>query len=177
MDDELYGRNAFAGAAEGAWTPTVEASLHSAWSASAQVAADALPPAEAVGWWLMHADLGDLDGRERQLARLRTGLDVLIVRTRPPTVSRSMAHAPMLRDAWQAAQPDRTREELGFIAIELLDDCGAPVPDEPYVLELPDGRRLRGRLDQRGAARVDGIPRGTCVVKFPRVHETDVRAR
>ena len=55
----------------------------------------------------------------------------------------------------------------GWIAIELIDDEGAPYPDEFYRLELPDGSTRQGRLDREGKARIENIPEGTCKVFFP----------
>jgi hypothetical protein len=63
----------------------------------------------------------------------------------------------------QAQQP----EETHWIEIELLDDEGAPVPDEMYLVELPDGSKLTGRTDGSGKARVEGVDPGTAKVSFP----------
>lgn len=58
-----------------------------------------------------------------------------------------------------------------FIEIELVDQQGRPVPRERYVITLPDGKERRGRLDDRGLARIDGIrPAGVCDVSFPDIH-------
>lgn len=56
-----------------------------------------------------------------------------------------------------------------WIEIVLVDDADKPVPGEPYELTLPTGTVVRGSLDSRGTARVDGIPAGTCQVTFPRL--------
>lgn len=62
--------------------------------------------------------------------------------------------------------------EASWLEIELVE-AGGPVPHEPYRVELPDGTVREGKLDARGLARLDGIPRGTCQVGFPRL---DARA-
>jgi hypothetical protein len=49
----------------------------------------------------------------------------------------------------------------------LLDQQGKPVPNEPYLIELPDGSTVDGNLDGMGLARVDGIDPGTCKITFP----------
>lgn len=54
-----------------------------------------------------------------------------------------------------------------WIAIELLDDEGQPVPGKAYRIELPDGRKVEGQLDAKGTAGVNGIDPGTCQVTFP----------
>ncbi|MCO5169074.1 MAG: hypothetical protein M9894_22250 [Planctomycetes bacterium] len=57
------------------------------------------------------------------------------------------------------------REELTWIALELLDGDGAAVADEPYALTLPDGTRREGRLDASGRAREE-VPAGRCQVEW-----------
>lgn len=54
-----------------------------------------------------------------------------------------------------------------WIAIELRDADDDPVPNEPYVIRLPDASRIGGRLDRDGRARIDHIVPGTCQVCFP----------
>lgn len=63
--------------------------------------------------------------------------------------------------------PDVPLVQTDWIGLELLDAEGGPVAWEPYVLELPDGRQLRGRLGADGTAVVRGIPSGTCKITFP----------
>ena len=58
-----------------------------------------------------------------------------------------------------------------WIEIELLDDAGNPVADEPYLLVTGDDRSRTGVLNWRGWAREDGIDPGKCKVTFPRLHE------
>jgi hypothetical protein len=58
-----------------------------------------------------------------------------------------------------------------WIEIELVDDAGNPVPDEPYALVTSDGRTRSGTLDGRGRAREEGIVPGDCKVTFSRLHE------
>lgn len=67
--------------------------------------------------------------------------------------------------------PDPTL--TGWIEIELLDEAGAPVAGQPFKVELPDGRFVRGSLDEHGFCRVEGIPSGPCRVTF---HKLDGRA-
>jgi hypothetical protein len=56
-----------------------------------------------------------------------------------------------------------------WVAIELLDPDGKPVPKEEYRLQLPDGSIQEGTLDENGAASISGIDPGTCKVCFPRI--------
>ncbi len=58
-----------------------------------------------------------------------------------------------------------------WIEIELVDEAGDPVPEEPYALVTSDGRTRSGTLDWRGRAREEGIVPGDCKVTFTRLHE------
>jgi type VI secretion system secreted protein VgrG len=65
------------------------------------------------------------------------------------------------------------QDKKHFIAIELRDDEGHPVPGEPYEIVLPDGTTIAsGSTDEKGKARVDGIDPGTCKVRFPRIDQS-----
>jgi hypothetical protein len=73
--------------------------------------------------------------------------------------------------------PDRPAPEVvptttaTFIEIALVDEQGRPVPFERYLVTLPDGTERRGRLDERGLARIDPIrPAGACDITFPDIH-------
>ena len=81
------------------------------------------------------------------------------------------------RESGQAARGEAEREgddgdtalvDTDWIGLELVDANGAAVAWEPYVVELADGRQLRGKLGVDGKAVVRGIPSGTCRVTFPR---------
>jgi hypothetical protein len=67
---------------------------------------------------------------------------------------------------------DTSEPEKSWIAIELLNRDGRPVPGKAYRIELPDGLVTEGTLDERGGARVEGIDPGTCKVTFPTLHRT-----
>ena len=54
-----------------------------------------------------------------------------------------------------------------WIEIELKDREGQPIPDERYVVELPDGQQKEGTLDQQGKAKLDEVPPGRVKVQFP----------
>jgi type VI secretion system secreted protein VgrG len=57
----------------------------------------------------------------------------------------------------------------------LKDDNGKPVPNEPYELKLPNGNLSGGTLNDKGKARVEGIPKGQCEVRFPKRHKSEWR--
>jgi hypothetical protein len=58
---------------------------------------------------------------------------------------------------------------LVWIEVELLDEDNDPVPDEEYEIETPDGRVVKGKLDHKGFARLDGLIKGSCRIRFPRL--------
>lgn len=72
-----------------------------------------------------------------------------------------------------AATPTKTvdPDKKSWIEIELVDQNGKPVPNEPYLIELPDGSAVDGNLDGMGLARVDGIDPGNCKISFPELHK------
>ena len=73
--------------------------------------------------------------------------------------------------------PERSPEpELTFIAIQLVDETGKPVPRLRYRVETPDGRSREGTLNARGEAREDGLPPGQCRVTFPDLDAKDWQA-
>lgn len=56
-----------------------------------------------------------------------------------------------------------------WLEVQVLDDAGFPLADEPFALEFDDGTpRHEGVLDADGFARVDGLLRaGPCDLVFP----------
>ena len=62
-----------------------------------------------------------------------------------------------------------------WIEIELLDDDDVGVAHEPYWVKLQNGAMREGRLDENGFVRIDSIPCGTCMVRFPRTDGPTIR--
>ena len=60
-----------------------------------------------------------------------------------------------------------SREEPGWVAIQLVDENGQPVPGEPYRVTPASGPPIEGVLDANGSARIEGVAPGTCKVTFP----------
>lgn len=67
-------------------------------------------------------------------------------------------------------------QQKTWIEIELLDDKGDPVANEPYKIQLPDGTTQEGSLNSRGRARLEGIEPGSCEVTFPNIDAQDWQA-
>jgi uncharacterized Zn-binding protein involved in type VI secretion len=59
--------------------------------------------------------------------------------------------------------------KTAWVEITLEDQNGQPVAGEPYKIKLPDGSTVKGTLDDKGFARVDGIDPGTCQITFPKI--------
>jgi hypothetical protein len=57
-----------------------------------------------------------------------------------------------------------------WIAVQLIDDNGDPVPNAAYKVTLPDGSVMSGSLDDQGIVRFDEIDPGDCLVSFPEIH-------
>ncbi len=71
----------------------------------------------------------------------------------------------------------RQTKRKAWIAIELLNANGKPVPYEPYRIAAPDGKVAEGCTDEKGLARLDGIDPGTCTVAFPALDKQTIRER
>jgi hypothetical protein len=57
-----------------------------------------------------------------------------------------------------------------WIAVQLIDDRGDPVPNAAYKVTLPDGSVMTGSTDDQGSVRFDEIDPGDCLVSFPEIH-------
>lgn len=57
-----------------------------------------------------------------------------------------------------------------WVAVQLIDDKGDPVPNAAYKVTLPDGSVMSGSLDDQGIVRFDEIDPGECLVSFPEIH-------
>jgi hypothetical protein len=64
-------------------------------------------------------------------------------------------------------------EPTAWIAIELVDDEGNPVPDATYRVVCSDGRVRTGTTNMDGKAREDGLTDGDCKVYFPALNPPD----
>lgn len=58
-------------------------------------------------------------------------------------------------------------KKKSWVSINMLDALGNAVPHLDYVITLPDGRTVTGKLDQNGQAHIENIDPGDCMVQFP----------
>ena len=84
----------------------------------------------------------------------------------PEEAERAAHDAGIAGAAAEAEEPAADKAKT-FIALQLVDQDGKPVPGERYVIKLPDGTPKEGKLDDQGKARLDGIDPGTCKITFP----------
>jgi hypothetical protein len=66
-----------------------------------------------------------------------------------------------------ASPTEQRRKDKTWVGIELVDQDGSPVPGARFVLELADGSKKSGKLDDNGCAQVRDIDQGTYKVTFP----------
>jgi hypothetical protein len=76
----------------------------------------------------------------------------------PPTRSE-----PVEAPAARASQTD----DATWIEVRLVDEVGAPVPGERYLIKLPDGSTREGSLDAHGLLHLRDIDPGSCEFTFP----------
>ena len=77
--------------------------------------------------------------------------------------SAASSHAPP-----KVVSPDKKH----WVEIAMVDKEGNPTPGQDYEIKLPDGSIVTGSLDERGAARVEGIDPGNCKIRFPSLDKT-----
>lgn len=73
------------------------------------------------------------------------------------------AHIQLCHAPGQAGDKLRLRS---WIEVQLVGEDDAPIPGEAYEITLPGGSVVAGTLDEKGCARVGGIPAGVCLVTF-----------
>ena len=54
-----------------------------------------------------------------------------------------------------------------WIEIKLMGEDGKPIANEDYILHMPDGTQVKGKLDSSGFAIVKQVPPGKVSVEFP----------
>lgn len=54
-----------------------------------------------------------------------------------------------------------------WIEVVLKDELGDAIPDQKYIIYLPDGKIVNGELDSNGYMRVENICTGSIKIKFP----------
>jgi hypothetical protein len=103
------------------------------------------------------------------------------------------AVASAIRDgrlvAYRTSRPMRVQREIEvealgpsedsttWIEIMLIDEeTKEPVPNERYIVETADGKKISGTTNASGKAREEGIAPGTCKVSWPDLPDTSWQA-
>ena len=86
----------------------------------------------------------------------------------------------LTKGSYEVRFPQRDATEFGleddaWLDLELSGEDGSPLAAEPYVVTLPGGSERAGELDSNGRAREEGLPSGTCMVRFPQRDAVEVR--
>lgn len=61
--------------------------------------------------------------------------------------------------------------ETTFVEFQLLNENDEPIPNEVYIITLPNGKETNGVLDEKGFVHLDDVPRGRCMIRFPALEE------
>ena len=117
---------------------------------------------DRVAWMLVSGDFAVLASGQTQGPRfVQTSQDPEDIPVEKP--------APV----WEG---DQQTEQPHWIELSLVDEEKNPVADQPYWIQLPDGEILEGKLDDKGFIRIDDIPNGDCLVKFPGVNTDEIHS-
>jgi DNA circularisation protein N-terminus len=74
------------------------------------------------------------------------------------------------QDWAQVDEPVAQNDQISFV---LVDESGAPLAAQAYLITLADGSIRSGQLDQQGQAKLEGISAGLCEVSFPDLDADD----
>ena len=67
---------------------------------------------------------------------------------------------------WGDKQESDLLQFKDWIEVDLQDETGNPLADEPFTCLLPDGTKQEGILDENGHARLESVPPGPVEVSF-----------
>ena len=70
-----------------------------------------------------------------------------------------------------------SKDKKHWVEIAMVDQEGNPAAGQDYEITLPDGSIVTGSLDERGAARVEGIDPGNCKIRFLTLDKTAWKRR
>ncbi len=112
-----------------------------------------------------------LSGLERRRYEQRLHQRLADAFTHGELVALPEARPALMPAPWSEPPPHQADEvqieAQTWLAIELRDEEGTPVPNARYQVTLPDGSTREGTLNKNGYARVEGVNPGQCQVTFP----------
>jgi HEAT repeat protein len=137
--------------------PALEAALKSPSAALRTNAAAALARIGRAG-----SLVGLLDDRD-EAVRANAALGLFGTRATRPRLEQ-LTHESGLarRAAMRALGGQGPGSGSDWLLVRIVDFDGAPLPEAAYLLSLPDGLIKSGRADERGIAREEQLPSGTC---------------
>ena len=85
-----------------------------------------------------------------------------------------IATVPAAADAGIAYMSETAQllNEDQWVEFRLVNGDDEPIPDQPFELTDPSGRKIAGSLDSAGYARVEPVKAGSCTVHFPQLGYT-----
>lgn len=103
--------------------------------------------------------------RRRVEALLAEGLPgMVLLRRLRPVVATVMSDVPAEELADSTSAEDLS--EQGWVEVVVVGEDDEPCANLEYEIELSDGRLRRGRTNEHGILRYEGIPEGTCKVQL-----------
>jgi hypothetical protein len=104
------------------------------------------------------------EAEDRLIAAIDRG-DLVAVRPapRPAQVAQTKAPAPVATSPAEKKTPTK----ISWINIQLVDDKKAPIRGMRYEVTMPDKSTRSGVLDEFGSVHIEGIPAGSCEIRFP----------
>jgi hypothetical protein len=88
----------------------------------------------------------------------------------PPTKPGSLPSKLQAAKAAAAkAEQAKKEKEKTWIEIVLVDALDQPVAGKKYSVELPDGSKKEGTLDDQGKAKLENLDPGMCKISFPEI--------
>jgi hypothetical protein len=85
-----------------------------------------------------------------------------------------MEAVPVAADAGIAYMPETSQllNEDHWIELRLVNGQDEAIPNQPFELIDPAGKKITGTLDSNGYAKVQPVKSGSCTVHFPELGHT-----
>jgi len=108
-----------------------------------------------------------MEGGTRSFPRLACGTYEVKARLPSRYQGQTLTAAPVTVPEGGSALARIVVPSVTWIEVKLVSDDGAAVANEDYVITTADGRQIRGKTDENGLARAEGIVPGACRIGFP----------
>jgi hypothetical protein len=108
-----------------------------------------------------------MEGGTRTFPRIACGTYEVTARLPAKYQSQTLTAAPVSVPEGGSALAKIVVPSITWIEVKLVTEDGAAVPNEDYVITTRDGRQVRGKTDEKGVGRAEGIVPGPCKIAFP----------